>query len=97
MLFGAIIYLILGLVFLLYILIERYASKAIEARPISYYDLEIDTYTSILYYSSGALLIAASIIIFAYAKLLQSDKEIREKNDQMIEKKFDIEEVSETK
>ena len=82
---SSLFYLVFGIIVFLYIFIQRYSTTPSHAKPIEYFEKNIDLINKILYYLSGIFLFCGSILIFIYVRNLSNLITLKQNKQKMLE------------
>ncbi len=82
---SSLFYLVFGIIVFLYIFIQRYSTTPSHAKPIEYFEKNIDLINKILYYLSGIFVFFGSILIFIYVRNLSNLITLKKNKQKMLE------------
>ena len=82
---SSIFYLVFGIIVFLYLFIQRYSTTPSHAKPVEYFEKNIDLINKILYYLSGIFIFFGSILIFIYVRNLSNLITLKKNKQKMLE------------
>lgn len=82
---SSIFYLVFGIIVFLYLFIQRYSTTPSHAKPVEYFEKNIDLINKILYYLSGIFIFFGSILIFIYVRNLSNLITLKQNKQKILE------------
>ena len=82
---SSLFYLVFGIIVFLNIFIQRYSTTPSHAKPVEYFEKNIDLINKILYYLSGIFVFFGSILIFIYVRNLSNLITLKKNKQKMLE------------
>ena len=82
---SSIFYLVFGIIVFLYLFIQRYSNTPSHAKPVEYFEKNIDLINKILYYLSGIFIFFGSILIFIYVRNLSNLITLKQNKQKILE------------